>query len=337
MDWMDGQSPSSFVDLKQHLVGTTRTSRWCLHLLRSGKFRQFRGEQSQQSHVLAQLKANGYSRCTNSLGKNSKPWQDESKFTKDVAFFVVHHLDWLRPWSFETAGEVYAFYSFHFYCFRDLLTDGARHVHVLAAANGCHMTFDLCEGLWNSYCIKSWLDYVFLRHSIQAKKLWLAWHREIQVLLLQGIAWYHYCCFGARCSILLLTPLLDLWFDCHGFSIASYLRQEASQRAQKLTKEVSSTCMRGGKSLKLNMAPIIRHQEVIQEKKHPRNISRCCVSFRVCILHASHFKLHIDNSPWPSRRISNTMSLCPWKRWKGSWWNHWASLSTLTTWSTGTI
>ena len=138
-----------------------------------------------------------------------------------------------------------------------------------------------------------------------------------------------------KCAILLLTPLLDLWFDCHGFSIASYLRQEASQRAQKLTNEVSSTCMRGGKSLKLNMAPIIRHQEVIQEKKkHPRNISRCCVSFRVCILHASHFKLHIDNSPWPSRRISNTMSLAMEKV-KRQLMNHWASLSTLTTWSTG--
>lgn len=84
---------------------TTRTSRWCLHLLRSGKFRQFRGEQSQQSHVLAQLKANGYSRCTNSLGKNSKPWQDESKFTKDVAFFVVHHFDWLRPSSLKLQGK----------------------------------------------------------------------------------------------------------------------------------------------------------------------------------------------------------------------------------------
>lgn len=62
---------------------------------------------------------------------------------------------------------------------------------------------------------------------------------------------------------------------------ASYLRQEASQRAQKLTNEVSSTCMRGGKSLKLKMAPIIRKSS--KKKKHPRNISRCCVSFRVCI------------------------------------------------------
>ena len=41
-------------------------------------------------------------------------------------------------------------------------------------------------------------------------------------------------------------------------------------------------------------------------------------------LRASHFKLHIDNSPWPSRRISNTMSLAMEKV-KRQLMNHWAS------------
>ena len=100
-----------------------------------------------------------------------------------------------------------------------------------------------------------------------------------KMLLLQGIAWYHYYCLVQDAKM--CNTSIDTFARLVIRLRAIFARRPVSERKSWQTRCLDVHGIMGGKSLKLNMAPIIRKSS--KKKKHPRNISRCCVSFRVCI------------------------------------------------------